>query len=1020
MPRKTISQDQQAQTPPRPPVTPGDATDSAVHASADVQPVVSDDAASYPPADFPIVGIGASAGGLAAFEAFFRHMPAETDPGIAFVLVQHLAPDHTSLLRELIQRYTQMRVSDIEDGIRIERNCVYIIPPKTDLSIFHGRLQLLEPRAPKGIPLPIDHFFRALAQEKREEAIGIVLSGAGSDGTLGVRAIKEAGGMVMAQAPATAEYDSMPQSALATGLVDYTLPPEEMPAQLLAYVQHLVRPLTPEVGAPSDEGDASRQKILLLLRAHTGHDFADYKQNTIIRRIERRMVIHHVETMAEYAHYLQQTPQEVSILFRELLIGVTRFFRDPDAFAALNALVIPHIFDGKGAGDTVRVWVPGCSTGEEAYSLAMLLRDYAMAHHAEIKVQIFATDIDEVAIETARAGVYPANIVADVPPEYLPRYFIQDDQRYHVHKSLREMVVFAEQDLIVDPPFSHMDLISCRNLLIYLNVDLQKTLLPLFHYALNPHGFLFLGSSETIGEFTDLFTPCERKWKIYQSKAAVTPYRLIPALHPPGPRAHRAPGASGRKPRPAEPQSLRTIMEQNLLARYTPPGVLINDAEEVLYVHGSTHGYLEPATGEVNLNIMRMARPGLRVELSAAVRKAVTQKEAVQIEGVQVQVNGQMQTVNLHVSPATTPPAPGVYLVVFDAVPTEETPSAGGTPTPPTDLDPRLAVLERELRAKDEYLATHMEELTTANEELQSVNEELQSTNEEMDTSREELQSVNEELSTVNTELQRKIDELSQANGDMNNLLAGTDVGTVFVDRELRIQRFTPAATAIVNLIPTDIGRPIAHLATNLLHYDTLLPDARHVFDTLQPKEVEVQAADGRWYLMRILPYRTQEHAIEGVVLTFVNITNLRALQGELQAAQLAEQAHAFAESIVETIREPLLVLDADLRVISVNDAFTDTFKVRGDESVGMPLYALGNGQWNIPELHTLLDEVLPQHAIICDYQVRHTFDHIGLRVMRLNAREMRQVGNQSRMILLAIDDVTEQVEGSNDTRTDR
>ena len=600
-------------------------------------------------------------------------------------------------------------------------------------------------------------------------------------------------------------------------------------------------------------------------------------------------------------------------------------------------------------------------------------------------------------------------IVSDVPPEYLSRYFTKEEQNYRVKKTIRDMVVFAEQDLILDPPFSHMDFISCRNLLIYLNAELQKKLVPLFHYALNPNAYLFLGSSETIGEFTDLFAPLDRKWKIYQQKTAINPYRLSPALHPPLVGAHLGHGMSTREARHDEPRSLRSIVELNLLARHTPAGVLINEAEEVLYVHGSTGRYLEPASGEANLNILRMARPGLRLELATAVHKAVAQKEEVRCEGLQVPVNNHVQTVNLVVSPLTSPPVPGLFLVVFSEVPpTICTPEETSSRTTITDKDQRILALEREVRARDEYLQAHMGELATANEELQSANEELQSTNEEMDTSREELQSVNEELTTVNTELQKKIEELSQANDDMNNLLAGTNVGTVFVDRDLRIQRFTPTATEIVNLIPSDIGRPIAHLATNLLHYDTLLRDARRVFETLVPLETEVQATDGRWYLMHILPYRTRENVVNGVVITFVNITALRTMQERLQTSLLAEQAHALATSIVETVREPLLVLDGDLRVLSANDAFTDTFQVRSDETVGTLLFELGNGQWNIPALRQLLEEVLPNHATIYDYLVTHTFEHIGTRVMRLNARELRQVNGQPRLILLAIHDETE------------
>jgi len=969
-----------------------------------------DDVGNNASADFPIVGIGASAGGLAAFEAFFTHLPSDTDIGMALVLIQHLDPEHKSILSELIRRFTRLPVFEVEDGMVVQRNAIYVIPANKDLALFHGRLHLMDPIILKGIHLPIDHFFRSLAQEKGERAIGIVLSGAGSDGALGVRAIKEVGGMVMAQAPATAEFASMPDSAIATGLVDYVLPPEEMPAQLSAYVRHAFVRLLPEAVSPPDKVSEALQKIFLLLRTHTRHDFSDYKQNTILRRIERRMAIHQFDSLTAYVRYLQQTPQELTVLFHELLIGVTRFFRDPEAFAAVKTEVIPHLFEGKSVGETVRIWVPGCSTGEEAYSLAMMLHAYMVTQHIETKVQIFATDIDQTAIETARSGVYPANIVADVPAEYLTHYFYQKEHSYLVKKNIRDMVVFAEQDIILDPPFSHMDFISCRNLLIYLNADLQKKLLPLFHYALNPNRFLFLGSSETIGEFTDLFATVNRKWKIYQRKAAVIPYRMLPGFHAPLAGTYPTHGTPRREAKADEQFSLRNIIEQNLLAQHTPPAVLINEAEEVLYVHGSTGQFLEPASGEANLNILRMARSGLRLELATAVRKAITLKETVRNEGLQLQVNNRMHTVNLQVGPVTFPPAPGLFLVVFEDVPNVACPPAK-TPakTPVTDKDRRIADLEREVRAKEEYLQTHIEELTTANEELQSANEELQSTNEEMDTSREELQSVNEELTTVNTELQKKIEELTQAYDDMNNLLAGTEVGTVFVDNELRIQRFTPAATAIVNLIPTDIGRPIAHLATNLVHYDSLMQDARRVFETLVPREIEVQTTDGRWYLMRILPYRTQENVINGVVITFVNITTQRAAQEELQTLQLAEQAHAFAESIVETVREPLLVLDADLRVISVNDAFTTTFAVSKDETIGKPLYALGNGQWDIPALRTLLEEVLPERTTIRDYTVRHTFEHIGPHVMRLNARELQQINGRPRMILLAIDDVTAQ-----------
>jgi two-component system CheB/CheR fusion protein len=960
-----------------------------------------------PSSRVPVVGIGASAGGLVAFEAFFSHLPADMDPAMAFVLVQHLAPEHPSILAELIQRFTPLQVRDAENGMVVERNGVYVIPPNTDLALVQGRLYVTPPAESRRPRLPIDHFFRSLAQEMQEEAIAIVLSGAGSDGALGVREVKEAGGLVIAQTPESAEYASMPQSAIATGLVDYILPPAEMPAQLLAYARHLTHRLLPTILPPSPQVDDALQKIFGVLRARTRHNFSEYKSSTMLRRTARRMAVHQVADLEAYLRYLQDNPDEATILFRELLIGVTRFFRDPEAFDALKTHVLPHLFDGKDADATVRVWVPGCSTGEEAYSLAILIRDYLDTHQQACTVQIFATDIDPVSIAQARTGAYPTNIAADVPPPYLERYFTREEQHYRVKKTIRDTVTFAEQDVIQDPPFSRVDLLSCRNLLIYLTADLQKKLLPLFHYALNPQGFLLLGSSESIGEFTDLFAIVNRKWKIYQRKAAVTTARTLPQV--PLARVTPVPSTQERAVQPAEPRSLRQLVETILLEHYTASAVLINEKGDILFVHGSTSRYLETATGEANLNIHRMARPGLRLELTVAIRKALAQHEVIRYDGMQVPVNGGMHTVNLLVHPVSLSPAPTLLLVVFDEVPTASLPSMDTTPHAPlSDKDRRIAELERELLLKDEFLQSHVEELSTSNEELQSANEELQSTNEELDTSREELQSVNEELSTVNAELEKKVEELSQANDDMNNLLAGTDIGTIFLDDAFGIQQFTPAATRIVNIRSADIGRPLAHYSTNLTGDVRLLDAARDVYHTLTVKETEVQTTDGHWYLMRILPYRTLRNEVAGVVFTFVDVTEQHTLREALQASRLAELAHAYAEQIVETIREPLLVLDADLRVISVNQAFTTTFVVNRDDTVGRRLYDLGNGQWDIPELRRLLEAVLPERFVVTDYTVTHTFEQIGRRVMRLNARELRQETYQPRMILLAIDEVTE------------
>ena len=911
-----------------------------LHESHAAEPALSGESPAPAAAgDFPIVGIGASAGGLAAFEAFFSGMPADTDefgrlitgPGMAFVLVQHLAPDHKSILADLIRRYTRLQVFEVADGMEVAPNCAYIIPPNRDMAFLNGTLQLLEPSAPRGRRMPIDFFFRSLAQDQRERAICIVLSGTGSDGTLGVRAIKGEGGMVMAQNPASTEYDGMPRSAIATGLVDYVLPPAEMPTQLIAYVTHAFgKP--PRPAAPPPKSENALKKILILLRAQTGHDFSQYKPSTIQRRIERRMAIHQIETLEGYVRFLQGAPEEVEALFRDMLIGVTHFFRDPEAFEALEEQVIPQLLAGKPADaayadpgrSAVRVWVPGCSTGEEAYSLAILLVECQEALKQRFKVQVFATDIDNQAIAAARAGIYPASIAADVTPERLARFFVAepDDSAYRICKGIRDMLVFSEQSVIKDPPLSRLDLISCRNLLIYLDSDLQKKLIPLFHYALNPGGFLFLGTSETVGEFTDLFAVLDRKLKLYQRKQDILGRRagrgwFLPPMTATDvalPRAIKKTAFPSKLP-------LRELTEQALLQQVVQAAALVDGQGDILYIHGRTGMYLEPAPGESGANnILKMAREGLRRDLTMALYKAAGTRETVRCAGLRVKTNGDLIPVNLTVRPVTAGPDPSkslLYLVILkkaapfdklragslDPAPAQavapqaiEGADASGTLTGPgagKDVDTRIAVLKRELRAKEEYLQTTIEELETSNEELkssneemQSINEELQSTNEELETSKEELQSVNEELSTVNAELQTKIADLSRANNDMKNLLAGTGIATVFVDHQLRILRFTPSATRIINLIQSDVGRPVGHIVSNLPGYDRLVADTQAVLDTLVPQETEVQTAVGKWYAMRIQPYRTLDNVIEGAVLTFVDITTSKKLRDALRVSE--------------------------------------------------------------------------------------------------------------------------------------
>jgi two-component system, chemotaxis family, CheB/CheR fusion protein len=880
------------------------------------------DAAAQPasgagsPAAFPIVGIGASAGGLAAFEAFFAGMPAGAGPGMAFVLVQHLAPDHKSILSELIRRYTRMQVFEVEDGMTVRPDCAYIIPPGRDMAILNGTLQLLEPSAPRGQRLPIDFFFRSLVQDQHEHAIGIVLSGTGSDGALGVRAIKGEGGMVMAQNPASTEFDGMPRAAIATGLVDYELPPAEMAAHLIAYVAHAFGKLPRAAATAPPQVESAMKKIFILLRTQTGHDFSLYKPSTIQRRIERRMAVQQIDGISGYVKFLQQTPAEIEALFRDLLIGVTHFFRDPEAFRVLEDKVIPALFAGRPAGATIRVWTPGCASGEEAYSIAILLVERMEALKTGYTVQLFATDIDAQAIANARAGLYPASIAADLSPERLARFFTPeaDGSAYRIHKAIRDLLVFSDQDVIKDPPFSRLDLISCRNLLIYMGSELQKKLIPLFHYALNPEGWLFLGSSEGVGEHGTLFDVLDRKAKLYrrlanrhgQQRTALG--RVLPlvstALAADAPAVRRAGAATGG--------SLREATERALLAQVVAAGALVNARGDIQYLHGRSGMFLEPSPGEAGINnVLKMAREGLRRPLGTALQQAVQLKESVAVAGLSVKTNGHHTSVNLSIRPVTSGPGASaeapLYLVVLEEAPSAAAPQAAEATAGeslPDHAQARIAELQAELRTRDEHLQSayeelesSSEELKSANEEMQSVNEELQSTNEELETSKEELQSVNEELATVNAELQTKVTDLSQANNDMNNLLAGTGIGTIFVDHQLRILRFTPAASNIVNLIPSDVGRPVGHLVDNLSGYGGLLDDVRAVLRTLVPRETVVQALDGRRYNMRILPYRTLDNIIEGAVMSFVDVTEVLNTRDALaRTTELLERSAELAK----------------------------------------------------------------------------------------------------------------------------
>jgi chemotaxis methyl-accepting protein methylase/chemotaxis response regulator CheB len=837
---------------------------------------------------FPIIGIGASAGGLEALEQFLRHVPENS--GVAFVIVQHLDPTHKGIMPELLGRVTSMDVFQVSDRMRVKPNCVYIIPPNKDMSILHGVLHLFEPTAPRGLRLPIDSFLRSLASDRQEHSIGVILSGMGSDGTMGLRAIKEKAGLVMVQEPASAKFDGMPKSAIAAGLADIIAPAEDLPGKIIDYLRHALVITKTEI--PLEEKDHSAlAKVLILLRAKTGHDFSMYKKNTLYRRIERRMSIHQIDRIATYVRYLQENPQEVEILFKELLIGVTSFFRDPAAWEQLRQEAIPALLTNRPQGGKLRAWSAGCSTGEEAYSLAIVFKETIekVKPTEDFILHIFATDLDRETIDKARQGVYPANIAEDVSADRLKRFFIKEENGYRIGKEIREMVTFATQNVIMDPPFTKLDILICRNLLIYLTPELQKKLLPLFHYSLNPRGILFLGSAETVSTFTDFFAPLHIKSRQFLRRESVMPAEpmvfsasLIPAL----------PGVPNPKEltmlKPAA--NLQSLADQLLLKHFSPPAVLVNDKGDILYISGRTGKYLEPASGKANWNIFAMAREGLRFDLGSAFQKALRQKGAITAKGLQVGESGGKQTIDITVQKIEEPEAlRGMVMIIFTdiATPLEKKAKVGARKTPignarVLEREQELQQLREQLQTTREEMQSSQEELKSTNEELQSTNEELQSTNEELTTSREEMQSLNEELQTVNAEQLSKMDELSWINNDMKNLLNSTEIVTVFLDNELHVRRFTPGADKLFSLLPGDVGRPLSDIRSDLV-YPGMNAEAREVLRTLVFSEKQIVATDGRWFLVRIMPYRTTDDVIGGLVITFSNITAAKALETQLR-----------------------------------------------------------------------------------------------------------------------------------------
>jgi two-component system CheB/CheR fusion protein len=960
----------------------------------------------------PVAGVGASAGGLEALQGLFANLPSE--PSLAFVVVQHRATDRTSVMKSLIEKHTRLTVNDIVDGTKIEPGAIYLAPADKDVSIMHGVLYLVEPPPHSGIRLPIDSFLRTLARDEAERAICIILSGTGSDGTLGLKEIKAAGGMVMAQKEDQAKYDSMPRSAIETGMVDFVLPVETMGEQLMQYIRYpyLEQRRVPE---PEEKIEDQLQRVFMLIRNQTGHDFSHYKRNTIRRRIARRLAVHQIEDLDHYIKLLQENTEEVSILAREMLITVTNFFRDREAWESLAEEVIRPLVEEKPSEIPLRIWVPGCATGEEAYTVAILFHEQMARDEKHHLLQIFASDLDDESIDIGRRGIYPKSIAADVSAVRLKRFFTEEGNSYKVRNNIRETIVFAKHNLIKDAPFSKLDLVCCRNVLIYMDNSLQRKLIPMFHYTLNAGGILFLGESESIGTFADLFAPVDAKRKIFRRKPVETGYE--PQM---GDLSYPLPREGGRERPRAGKRALDTseIAERVILRDYSLPCVLVDEEFNIVYFNGDTSPYLAQPSGKPTTNVIQMARPEIHFKLNLLLKRAFHEKHMAMEKGIQIRVNDHFFETDIVVRPvAEGGTAENLMLVVFKSRPKERKPGEGAVPLP-TDVpaeetDGRIRELEQEVQSTREYLQTTIEELETSNEELkssneelQSTNEELQSTNEELDTSREELQSTNEELRTVNSEHQQKIDELSKAYDDLNNLLGASEVATLFLDHDLKIRRFTPAARKIFRLIDRDIGRPLDDIATRL-KCDTLLADIRNVLATLTRVEREIECEGTEWFQMRVVPYRTAENVIQGAVVTFLNITQQKVVM------VAREQAAAFAEAVVETVRQPLLILDKDLKVINANPAFYRHFRTRREETIGANIYELDGNQWNIPELRTLLEKIIPENSKFEDFQVQAEFPKIGARTMLLNARQVLHEDQPTGRVLLAFEDITERAQST-------
>ena len=966
---------------------------------------------------FPIVGIGASAGGLEAFRELLQHLSRNS--GMGFVLVQHLAPRHESALPDLLSRSIGLAVSEVKDGMMVQPNHVYVIPPNTNMAILRRRLHLVPRTDVHGHHLPIDHFLHSLAVDRGSTAIGVILSGTGSDGTLGMKAIKAEGGITFAQDEKSAKYPGMPQSAVAAGWVDFVLPPREIAAELEQISRHpyLTRAKAPEMlELPPKDADEFR-KILFLLRNHSRVDFELYKHTTIKRRVRRRMVVHNINRLRDYVKFLEKNNAELDALFQDILIHVTGFFRDPSTFEALKAKVFPALLAGRKPRTPIRIWVPGCSTGEEVYSVAIVLLEYLGDRASEFPMQMFATDISESSIERARTGIYMENITADVNPGRLQRFFARVDQGYQISKQIRDACVFAKHDLTRDPPFSRVDLVTCRNVLIYLGSTLQKRVLSFFEYAIKPGGFLLLGTSESIGGSGEHFAMVDKKQKIYLRKIS-TPRPVLDFQSPE--RALEKGTTEGGAAEPIPGFDLQKAVDRVLLTKYVPAGIVFNEDLQILHFGGRTGAYLEPSPGQASLTLMKMAREGLLVDLRTLIHRAKRDDRSARKESIELKSDGRVLSVDVEVAPIKgASPRERYYLILFEEARPSGVPelkkTKGGREARRQKVEERESVRLREelaqtkasLQSIIEEQETTNEELRSANEEILSSNEELQSTNEELETAKEELQSSNEELTTLNEELQNRNVQMSVVNSDLNNLLASIHIPIVMVGSDLCIRRFTPIAEKVFNIIPSDLGRPIGNIRPSLEITD-LEEVIRESIETISTREREVQDREGRWYSLRVRPYRTVENKIEGAVVVLLDIDVLKSEVTDLRL---------HAEAIVETVQTPLLVLDGDLRVMTANRAFYESFRISVEATENQLICDLANHQWDIPRLRELLGEILPKGTSFRDFEVTQDFPGVGTKVMLLSGRQITRTGESNPLILLAMEDITDRRQAESQMR---